>query len=731
MDVDESGLRTALIASLDSTESMLASLPSVFRERVGVPLRVTLREQAMAKSNRPTKFLRDAGMPATAVGHPGELFAQARTRDLQTLRDAIASGSTKADLYAISTIDELAVFEPVAGAFGVRDLESLEAVVRYARDEHRLIRLDLFPWLSLDTAWIDEPLAAHLESIGLEIQGVRGSARRESVYVAPTYGASVAEIATLFGVRNAGTEPLYSNWREISPQSMAIVDDVSDDLREQLAASAGKAIVGVLDSGIGTPALEPYVQARETYDLGPDLNQEHGTFVAGLVLAGGALNPAEGYFGDDCAMVLDGQVLPAAPIGENELLDRIEETVRKHPEVKVWNCSFAANVQLDPLEYSVFASEMDKLSTELGILFVQAAGNYEDLPVRPWPAPAAALVDGIASPADAVNSLVVGSLTHRVGARTPVGAPASYSRRGPSFGGQTKPDVTFWSGDFGPAGEVPLAGIRSTVPGDHIAEGVGTSFATPLVSAIAANVWEELDGTSGVDSNPALVKGLLVHSASVNSLALVGADKNYYGAGVPRGGLQALFEAETSFTTVHRVPLQSKISWLRAPFPVPACLFTADGKLKAEIFMTVVFTPVLDQGYGAEAVRTCVDASFGLVHRDGNRVTITGKVPEEKTSGAHPWETQLVAAGKWSPVRTHHAKFPQGVAGSEWGLKLTLTEREDSEDGIEQTAFVFLTFRGLEEGLPVHSDGIAAVRQLSLWNTRLAQRTSVTVSTLQ
>ncbi|WP_237143160.1 hypothetical protein, partial [Sediminivirga luteola] len=97
----------------------------------------------------------------------------------------------------------------------------------------------------------------------------------------------------------------------------------------------------------------------------------------------------------------------------------------------------------------------------------------------------------------------------------------------------------------------------------------------------------------------------------------------------------------------------------------------------------------------------------------------------------HPQLSPKCAAVPWSPVRTHHAKFPQGVAGSEWGLKLTLTEREDSEDGIEQTAFVFLTFRGLEEGLPVHSDGIAAVRQLSLWNTRLAQRTSVTVSTLQ
>ncbi|GAA1761330.1 hypothetical protein GCM10009795_004700 [Nocardioides hankookensis] len=727
VDVDASGLRNALVSSLEASRAALADVPEQIVDRLGVPLRIALRQEALAKTNRPTQFLEGAGTPATATGRPGELFARARARDLRTLQGAISSGSTNTALRAISSIEDLSIFEPVTDAFGVRDLESLEAVVRFAHDERRLLRLDLFPWLNVETTWIDQPLGAHLETIGLEIQGVRGTQRRESVYVAPTTEADVEEIAGLYGIRYAGAEPMYSHWREVSPQTMAVVDRVSDDLRKEIAATPSHAIVGVLDSGIGTPALEPYVQARETYDLGSDLNQEHGTFVGGLILAGRALNPNESCFGEDSAVLVDGQVLPAKPIGENELLDRIDETIRKHPEVKVWNCSFAARVQLDPLEYSVFASEMDKLSTELGILFVQAAGNYEGQPVRTWPAPSATLTDGIASPADAVNSLVVGSLTHRPGARTPVGTPASYSRRGPSFGGQTKPDVSFWSGDLGPTGQIPQAGIRSTVPGDQIAEGVGTSFATPLVSAIAANVWAELDGAVDVEPSPALVKGLLVHSAAVSSRSMVGAHKNYYGAGVPLDGLEVLFESEDSFTTIHQVPLQSKISWLRAPFPMPACLFTTEGKLKAEIFMTVVFTPLLDQACGAEAVRTCVDASFGVVERTGSSVTITGKVPEEKTSGSHPWESQLVAAGKWSPVRTHYAKFPNGVAGDEWGLKLSLLEREDDENGIEQSAFVILTLRGLSDGLQVHADGVSAISQLALWNTPVSQQTHVTV----
>jgi len=727
VDVDKSGLRTALAANLASAQAEIANLPDAIADGVGVPLRITLRSQALAKSNRPTSFLDAAGVPATAAGAAGELFARALRTDLSRLRNAVEAGADKGALYAISTIDSISVFRPVPDAFGTADLAGLEDLVSAARADERLIRMDLFPWLHLDTRWVDETFGAHLEDIGLQVRGARGTRRRESVYVAPTSAVDIEAMAGLYGIRRATAEPMYSHWRGIVPQAMAIVGTVHDDLRELLAKSEWNAIVGILDSGVSTPLLEPYVQDRESYDLGSDLNAEHGTFVAGLIMAGRALNSAEDCFGDDSAVVVDGQVLPSTPIGEIELLDRIDETVRKHPDVKVWNCSFASNAQLDPLEYSVFASEMDKLSSERGILFVQAAGNYEGLPVRTWPAPPILMADGLAAPGDAVNSLVVGSLTHRPGARTPQGSPASYSRRGPSFGGQTKPDVSFWSGDFGPAGEIPLAGVRSTVPGDKIAEGVGTSFATPLVSAIAANVWAELDGINGIDVTPSLVKGILVHSAAVSSRDLVGPHKNYFGAGVPRSGLRSLFENEGSFTTVHQVVLQSKINWLRAPFPVPACLITDAGKLKAEIFMTVVYSPVLDQACGEEAIRTCVDGSFGVVERDGARITITGKVPEDKTSGAHPWESDLVAAGKWSPVRTHHAKFPQGVSGDEWGLKLTLTEREDDEDGIEQIVYVFLTFRGLDEGLPVHADGVAAVQQLALWNRQLAQAASVVV----
>lgn len=730
VDIDETGLRSQLAASVQTGLTVLQTMPTEVRSQVGIPIRIELRDQALAKSNRPTAFLTSAGVPPVAVRHAGELISRVRELEGASFERAISTGSTKSDVYAISTIQEISVFEPLKDAFGFDDEAAVDELLAEARAEDKLLRIDLFPWLHSDTRWQHgTTFAEHLQEIGFSIRGIRGNQQRESIYLAPAKATDVAELTNLYGIRHASLEPTYGHWGGVGPQSMAIVGGVDDALRTLLAEDPGPAVVGVLDSGIEAAALEPWVIARERYDLGSEVNPEHGTFVGGLILAGRALNPDEACFDHDSARLIDGQVLPAGPsgIGELELLERMTEVVRKYPQTKVWNCSFARQDELRPIEYSVFASEMDALAAELGILFVQAAGNFNDPGGRPWP-PSTPLGDGIASPADAVNSLAVGSLSHR-GGRTPVGAPASYSRRGPSFGGQTKPDVSFWSGDFGPSGEVPFAGIRSTVPTDAIAEGVGTSFATPLVSSIAANIWSELDGVNSVEVTPALVKGLVVHGAAINSRNLVNNYRNYYGAGVPLSGIQSLFEDNNSFTTVHDVTLSSKVSWLRAPFPIPACLMTGDGKLRAEVFMTVSYSPILDRACGQEAVRTCVDASFGVIDRSEGDPKITGKVPEVKTTGPHPWESDLVAAGKWSPVRTHHTRFPLGCTGQEWGLKLTLTERHDYEDGIEQRAYVIVTLRGLDDDLQVHADGVRAIQQLALWNTPLSVRTSVTVET--
>ncbi len=726
VDIDETGLRAMIVASLNEGFAALNKLPETARSEVGVPLRMELRTQALAKSNRPTEFLDSNGASALAAGAPGELFTRVREHELYALQHAIENGSTQKARYAISTFESVVVHHPISGAFGVDSLEAVAEIIDLAVEQERLIRLDLFPWLGLNTRWTgDRSLREYLAEIGYEVRANRGAASRESLYVEPTADADIEKLTNLYGIRAAGVEPHFGNRDDLAPQGWESIGSAPESVVEALEGSRGPGIVGILDTGIAAPLLEPWVQARETYDVAPELDPHHGTFVAGLVLAGREINSDESCFGPDSAVLVDAQVLSASGTDEHLLLERIDEVVRKHPEVRVWNCSFAIPMELNPVKYSVFAAELDRLSSELGILFVQAAGNYNDTPQRTWP-PSVPLADGIATPAEAVNSLVVGSLSHR-GGMSPVGAPASYSRRGPGFGGQTKPDVCFWSGDFGPSGELPFAGIRSILPTDEIGESVGTSFAAPLVSSIAANVWVGLEESNEFAVSPALVKGLLVHSASLNRNSRPAvADRNYYGAGVPQSGALTLFEDPNSFTTIHEVVLTAGVEWWRAPFPVPTCL-TVDVKLRAEIFMTVSFTPQIDDSFEEEAVRTCVEASFGSIDRSEKRPKISGRVPEDSSRGNHPWEASLVVDGKWSPVRTHYKRYPNGTAGTEWGLKVGLLERGALPPGMEQTAYVFLTFRGIEDGLPVHADGLREVARLRLWNAPVSAQTSVVV----
>ena len=706
------GLRSSLAAQLSEVLQKVASLPSA-APTVNLPLVVRVRDRALAKSNRPYDFLAAADLPTAATGGPGELVARASVSNVENLRYRIERASRKPDLFAISSFESFRLWDPLLDAFhSVEDIYP-QAVLDEASSTGKPLRIDFFPWLSLDTPWVDgNPLGETLGRLGLHALLESKSQRRPTVYFHVDEKARAQDLGLIYGIRSVGLTPTYGAFETIERQWIAMVDpQPSVDLGVPGDVAAR---VGVLDSGVDCPALSPWLIDNVRYDLDSDCDAAHGTFVTGLIVGSRRLNLNDHRFPSDSALVLNAQVLPRGAISEYLLLERIEETIKKFSKqgIKVWNCSFASTVELDPLGYSTFAEELDRVSEDHGVLFVQAMGNYGDSPRRTWPLTAGhVLRDGISSPADAVNSLAVGSLAH-LGGCVPIGAPSSYSRRGPGFGGQMKPDVTHWSGDLDRNGSLAGHGVRSLQPGGGVAESVGTSFSTPVVSSIAANLWEEVSASAAFSTpDPALIKGLVVHSALLSDAVHVGEDRAYFGAGVPNGGLAVLFDGESSFTTVHRATLGDGIAWWKDPFPVPACLLSVDGRLQAEIFMTLSYSPFIDSAHNSECVRSSIEASFGGVHVnfDGNR-TITGIVPAD---AGNQWEVDRIEAGKWSPVKTYRRRFPQGKGGgNNWGLKLTMTERVSGERPDPQIAYAILTLRGLRSDIPVHQDGLKALRAL-------------------
>ena len=701
-------LETQLAASANILERL-----SLEQRQNGIPLAVKLRERALAKSNRPFKLLEGTGSTPVAAGHVGELIARATEHSLAQLSDAIRTRSSKEDLFQISTLESIRVWDPVLDAFGVSDLAAADAVLDRARATNTPLRIDLFPWVRIDSpVTASETIAQYLQTKGYTLVGVIGSDSWTSAYFDLSTAASARDLGSVFGIRSASIAPTYSAYSEsIEAQSFREIGSIgASDVTFRGGIGAE---VGLLDSGVNSTILSPWITATERYDTGHALDTRHGTFVAGLLVASRELNDGDSAFPDDTVNLVDAQVLPNGSIEEYVLVERITEVLAKRAPSgpKVWNCSFASLSPMDPVGYSTLAQEMDRLAAKYGLLFVQAVGNYVESPVRKWP-PTQALRDGLASPSEAISSLSVGSLSHR-GGLTPIGCPASYSRRGPSFGGQQKPDVTYWSGDLDAELALGGYGICSVVPGDLKAESIGTSFATPIVSSIAANTWKELQDAGALATvRPELVKGLLVHAASVQGQDMADADRSYHGAGVPVGGLRALFDSPNTFTTVHEVDLPAHVDWRKDPFPVPQCLFD-DGKLSADMTMTIAYAPVIDAAFGDEAVRTCVEGSLGEVVDIGGRPHLKGKVPLESGTGTRSWESERITQGKWSPIKTYKKAYTRGTkCGTHWALKLSMTVRDTSLDDVTQKAFVVVTFRGLREGMQVYQDGIRALNAL-------------------
>ncbi|MGQ9863780.1 MAG: S8/S53 family peptidase [Bacteroidia bacterium] len=125
---------------------------------------------------------------------------------------------------------------------------------------------------------------------------------------------------------------------------------------------------------------------------------------------------------------------------------------------------------------TAIVSRAARLAARKGILVVTSAGNEG---LSPW--------HYITAPADADSILAVGAISF-------TGVIASFSSRGPSADGRIKPDVV-----------APGLGVYVVRPGGDIGQASGTSFASPLVSAMCAVLWSKYPTASMADIRKAVI----------------------------------------------------------------------------------------------------------------------------------------------------------------------------------------------------------------------------------
>lgn len=246
-------------------------------------------------------------------------------------------------------------------------------------------------------------------------------------------------------------------------------------------------VVGVLDTGIADiPYLAPWKEAvvHENYPKEYQDNS-HGSFVAGIIEYGDELNGTNisalsgvRLFN---AVVHPGNTMTIYP---EELIDHVREAVENNPEIKIWNLSLGTTMESELDEFSEFGMALDNIQDENNVLIIKSAGNCNNF-AKGLPK------SRISKTADSVRSLVVGSIAETQGEHdyAEPNMPSPFTRVGPGPASIVKPDLVFYGGNAGvDKGKLVINGVSSFGLDGNIYKNVGTSFSTPRVSRIAAEL---------------------------------------------------------------------------------------------------------------------------------------------------------------------------------------------------------------------------------------------------
>lgn len=517
--------------------------------------------------------------------------------------------------------------------------------------------------------------------------------------------------------------------REISPNAQLSVPVLNGNNNVTAVsvpppkADVSYSTVGLLDTGVSAAAtaLQPWLVHQSNFIVltpsPPPEDYSHATFIAGLMVQASAMNQNHPQMPTEAVKIHDVRVFSEIERStETDVLARIEDAVRAAPQIKVWNLSLG-RLHVERGQFSQFARDIDAISAKHGVLFVIAAGNYNEVPLRPWPVGMWPTGDRdlITPPADSALSISVGAIAHNDDPTggVPKGKPAPYSRRGPGPAAIPKPEVVHFGGNCTLAGDLG-GSIASLCPYGSPIEEFGTSYASPLVASLGARIWDRL-ATQGYTPTPDLIKAFLIHSAAIGSTPPNSEELPFVGFGLPSQVDDALLCSEDSFTTLHSVYIP-KGQQIHHKFAMPACL-TKGGRFRADLTVTLCYAPILNERDGTEYCRSNVSVSLGTLDlkKGSTKREFKGKLPPDPSAPKEALEKRLIEHGfKWSPVKVYRKRFVRGIANAPWELRFDVLYRagEKAPDA-PQLAHALVTVRGIEEGLPVYRDGVKALMQAS------------------
>lgn len=705
-------VRNALHQSLVRSQQFLEQSLKINPNIPGV-IKLILREDALAKSHRPTEVLEKADINVIGVGDFGELYLSVNTESLRKLEYLVSKSPLVTIEKNLSAIGE---FLP----FTEKDIlppEVLEAIPHELKKENGHIKIKLFKHNDAET---DAAIAREL----LRILKNLGASMVESVYYGKfltvyrtklsTLG-DVKKVSEFIGVQSIAVPgDLYLDKMKATP-----LEKVADDYLSKPTTGITYPLVGIIDSGVhpNEKNLQPWIVATHNYaGEYPFHDYEHGSFVAGMIVDAHTLNHQDQRFPQAPCKIVDVKLFRTG-LTEREFKDAIEDILPKHPEVKVWNISLGVDQACDTTKFSDGGIFLDEMADKYGVIFVVAAGNYKKLPVRTRPPQDLKGLDRIGPPSDSVRALTVGSLAHvdKPTSAAKIEEPSPFSRRGPGPSFIPKPELTHYGGNtdsqrgFLQTGVVSLDGIGNR------AENVGTSFSAPIVSSLLANLAHIYP-----DASNNLLKAMLIHSAVLKVGDIQADDLNYFGFGVPGMVSQIIDCHDHQATSIFEIELKPGLVWDRI-IPMPASL-VANGKTRAEFNITLVYDPPVDANFGTEYCRSNVEVSLGTYNKDKNgKYKHTKAVPLNPEDATQLYEIKQIEHGmKWSPVKVYRRCIAEGLKADMWRLFIKVMHRSQFTTDRAQRICVILTISDPDKKAPIYSEWIQAINQ-SAWITNQMQ----------
>ena len=437
---------------------------------------------------------------------------------------------------------------------------------------------------------------------------------------------------------------------------------------------AGQPIVAVVDGGLTSSKYKP-AEAWVSPPFVADgiANSKHGNRVSSLVVHGHQWNNNRHLPVLNCRL---GTVQAIPRDNANHVIDfeqlahYLGQVAGAHPDTHIWNIS--ANTREpedDPDQISELSDSLARWARSLGVLPVVSVGNVSS-----------SNSDRLCAPADCEAALVVGGRLADDAGNPGSGCPNCLPGPGPD--GMLKPDLSWFS--------------TLRVIGGVTAR--GSSYATPLVSALAAHTFANLK-----EPSPDLVRALLINLAEQE------AHEAQLGWGTPYHGHLPWNCAPGTVTLAWKAALKPGTAYYWNDIPIPD-EFTRGGKLFGQASLTAILNPLVSPFGGPNYFASRLETSLQYRNGRGEWASLLGSMRESSA----PEQDARREFAKWQPVRrTRRDLTKRGglrFSGDLMRLYGRVFTRDLYQFGIRhhsqldsQEAVFVLTFVAADEDAPIYN----------------------------